>query len=177
MRLLVLCHGTVDTPSTRLRILQYLPPLQKQGVVSLSLMPTWWGKGKVAAFAYLFLYLLRLIWLAVVWRPHVLFLQKRLLPLPLLNFIRWLRVKVVFDFDDAIYLRHAQAQTDSTPVMRSPQELSRLAATFRQVDLVIAGNEHLANFARSYQSNIAIHTRRYRFLFTGCLPAPVESSR
>ena len=160
-KILFLTSGR-DTPSSRFRVMQYLPRLRE--VARPSVSPCRPQKdltqrdfafggaplGAMLGLAKLFsrltaiarsplhdlVYLERE--LIVSWSPKLEQLAIRLAP------------RSIFDFDDAIYLRHPEA----------------IAAVCRRATRVIAGNETLAAFARRHTDRVsvvptAIDTGRY----------------
>lgn len=154
----MLSHGTNETPSTRLRILQYLPFLREHGVESRVLAPGWTGQAKLFLPPAL-IYLLRFLQNLAIWRPHVILFQKRLLPSALLVLAHRAGARLVFDFDDAIYLGHASVKAGNKPVWQR----QRLETMLASMDHVIAGNEHLAVFAGRLNSRVSV------------LPTPVDT--
>jgi glycosyltransferase involved in cell wall biosynthesis len=67
-------------------------------------------------------------------------LQRKLLPLWQLYLLRCAVPRLVFDFDDAVFLRDSYSPRG----MESPRRLHRFIATLETVDAVVAGNEFLA---------------------------------
>jgi glycosyltransferase involved in cell wall biosynthesis len=70
-------------------------------------------------------------------------LQRFLLPAWQITFLRNLVSRLVFDFDDAVFLRDSY----SSKGLHHPRKLSRFAATVRAADPVVAGNGFLAQNA------------------------------
>lgn len=85
-------------------------------------------------------YLPRLVWLAIT--QDVLYVQKRLFPIPVLRLIQRLNPHIVFDLDDAIYLH--------------PALQPRVDAMLRTASIVVAGNEWLATYARQFNEQVVI---------------------
>jgi glycosyltransferase involved in cell wall biosynthesis len=78
--------------------------------------------------------------------------QRRLLArLPLALLRRRVR-KLIFDFDDAIWLRDSY----SAKGLHSSQRERRFRSVMEACDLVIAGNEYLAAEARKWSANVAV---------------------
>src|SRR5262249_15327601 len=73
-------------------------------------------------------------------------LQRKLLPKWQLAFLRRRVRRLIFDFDDAIWLRDSY----SAKGFESTRRQRRFAATVRAADLVIAGNSFLADAARRF---------------------------
>jgi glycosyltransferase involved in cell wall biosynthesis len=75
-------------------------------------------------------------------------LQRKLLPRWTINLLRRRVHKLIFDYDDAVWLRDSY----SFAGFDDPKRLRRFRATIGACDLVIAGNEYLASEARKYTS-------------------------
>jgi glycosyltransferase involved in cell wall biosynthesis len=131
MRLLVLTHSA-DTPSTRYRILPYLPRLQQDGVtveredIPSGLVARWRLFRRAAGF------------------DAVLF-QKRLIPAWQFRFLRRRARRLVYDFDDPMTYRR-----DGDRVEASATRISRFQAVLGMADAVIANHPGLAGLAREH---------------------------
>lgn len=125
-----------DKASTRYRVLQYLPALEKEGIRStvkaLSRSSRDW------------LDLARQIRSA-----DVVFVQKKLFTPWELFLLRRLARRLIYDFDDAVMTKDGP----STPV-QNVRQLRRFKATVRRVDLVIAGNGYLREQALSINPRV-----------------------
>jgi glycosyltransferase involved in cell wall biosynthesis len=73
-------------------------------------------------------------------------IQRRLLPGWLLKSIRKHARRLLFDLDDAVYLRDSYDPRG----LHDPRRLRRFAATVRACDAVVAGNDFLADEARRH---------------------------
>lgn len=71
--------------------------------------------------------------------------------------IEWLfsksRAKLIFDFDDSIWLHD---ENPGQSVFHRLKDPSKTGKIIRMCDLVIAGNEYLADYARQFNSNVKI---------------------
>jgi glycosyltransferase involved in cell wall biosynthesis len=76
----------------------------------------------------------------------VVVLQRRLLPVWLLYLLRCAAPRLVFDFDDAVFLRDSY----SPKGLHSASRLHRFLATVETADAVVAGNAYLADEARRW---------------------------
>jgi glycosyltransferase involved in cell wall biosynthesis len=120
-----------DAPSTKWRLLQFVPHLEKAGVtVAVEEMPA----GLVA----------RLSQAKRAGGFDVTVLQKRLLPKLLLNRLRKNAKALVFEFDDVVTLK----RSDEGTIRESPTKDRRFRRTVRVADAVITTNETLAEHAR-----------------------------
>lgn len=120
--------------SSRYRIFQFLPYLQQKGF-RLSVLPAP-ERRLIARLEYI----PRLVKLAQ--SADVLFIQKRMLPDFLLRWLRQRPVRLIFDIDDAVYLR--------------PKQKRRIDAMMVASDVIIAGNEILAAYARQLNPNVVV---------------------
>lgn len=91
----------------------------------------------------------------------VVVIQRELLPgkLPpvLENLICYLNKRVVFDFDDAIY-KYRKANLDERRlwIYKLCEEKDNIPKIIQRCSHIIAGNQNLANYARSLNSNVTI---------------------
>jgi glycosyltransferase involved in cell wall biosynthesis len=145
-------------PSTRFRVLQYLPYLAERRIafrifaMKPGLKVT--GLKKFCNFCHY----LRVI--APSWSYDLVFIQK---PGFIVNRLIYLRVlfflnrRVVFDFDDAVFI-------DRDSGLLQPEALlKKLIFIFRCSRMVIAGNSYLAEFAKKFNTKVEI------------IPTPVNS--
>jgi glycosyltransferase involved in cell wall biosynthesis len=130
--------------SSRCRVYQYLPSLASRGI-----------EGEV---------LPRFPAARELWRragaADAVFLQKRVPSLTRLLLLRGRAPRLLFDFDDAIWLRGASGGKVRPAPLR---KRLRLAATLRLSNRVIAGNEYLAAYARRWTPRVTV------------LPTPVDT--
>jgi glycosyltransferase involved in cell wall biosynthesis len=80
-------------------------------------------------------------------------LQRRLLPAWQLHALRRAAARLLFDFDDAVFLRDSYAPKR----MYSPRRLRRFANMVRRADAVIAGNGFLAKQAARWIDSRWVH--------------------
>lgn len=122
----------VDSPDhvcCRYRIAAYRPFLERAGhTLELISMPhNWWER----------------LWLYRRLRGAAVVLQRKLLPAWELALLRRAARFLIFDYDDAVFLRDSYAPRG----LNHPARLRRFAATVRASDAVVAGNEFLAEHA------------------------------
>jgi glycosyltransferase involved in cell wall biosynthesis len=92
-----------------------------------------------------------LAWVAArrdIARADAVILQRKLLPRIATAFLRRQARRLIFDFDDAVWLRDSYAAKGFT----DPRRGRRFRAVVRAADLVVAGNEYLAAEARQWTS-------------------------
>ena len=63
------------------------------------------------------------------------------------------KAKVVFDFDDAIWLPNVSEGNKALQKLKSPDKIKRILP---EVDLIFAGNNYLADFSRNYNQNVRV---------------------
>ena len=74
------------------------------------------------------------------------------------------KCKMIFDFDDSIWLQNVSEKNKLWSFLKSPSKTSKIIA---MSELVIAGNEYLADYARLFNKNViviptTIDTEEYR---------------
>jgi glycosyltransferase involved in cell wall biosynthesis len=132
----------VDTPDhvcCRYRLAAFRPHLEVAGH-SLALLPLprrWWSRW--ALFRRL--------------RGACVILQRRLLPGWQLGLLRQACRRLIFDLDDAVFLRDSY----SSHGLHDPRRLRRFAATVRACDTVVAGNGFLADQAARWAGPGRVH--------------------
>jgi len=133
-------------PSSRFRVLQYLPMLERAGI-HCSVFTADSGRSKAVRLVH------HLRALLAAPRHSLVFLQK---PDFVVNhwLYTWLLFRlarrVVFDFDDAVFLDPATSQPLGRGFIR------RLGYILRHSQQVIAGNEYLAGYARQCNAKVTV---------------------
>jgi glycosyltransferase involved in cell wall biosynthesis len=161
MKVLCLTQGPEAAPSSRYRVYQLLPHLQRLGlecVVSPALDDTQYrriyrdGGSRLSAFNTIRRQ--RHHDLRRLDEFNVVFIQKGIFPgLTASLETRIAKHKpVVFDFDDAIWL----PRQGGHPLLRALHRESPVQQILRQSTAVIAGNEFLANYARPFCPHVTI---------------------
>ncbi len=149
--------------STRYRIGQYVPLLEQHGI-QVRMVP--FASPKLQRILYQpgrrLAKLAALVGSALRWLPQalqdtdVVFIQREaaLLGPPLVE--RWLshRYPVIYDFDDAIFLR--QEVGVNGPLARKLRPLTKTSTLIGLSTMVFAGNEYLAEYARQYNSHVHV---------------------
>lgn len=138
MRVGTLIQG-FEVPSSRYRILQYLPLLERSGIAceARPFPADWRGWRETLAWART----LDVLWLHRK-RPSV-------LVLPLL---RCAARRIVYDVDDAVMYRDQLALGHQ----HSRSRRARFAATVKAADHVVAGNRYLQAEARKYTDQVTV---------------------
>lgn len=73
---------------------------------------------------------------------QTIFIQRKLFGLAFLNLLGLTKPRIIFDFDDAVFVKRSGKNDQKT--------LSRFEAIIRNAILILAGNQHLANKAKLY---------------------------
>lgn len=153
-RILFLTQGDIQTPSSRHRVLQYLPSLKKAGyeahlhpaVTAEEYQQAYISRSHQGNLRRLFRTFTRRVKdLHRLREFDYVFVQKPILPAPLFNMeLRIAReVKMIFDFDDAIFL----PKLGGAPLANLWPQGRRIASICRKAHQVVVGNHHLADFA------------------------------
>ena len=154
MRLLFLPMYPPSWASSRYRVYNYIPRLAAVGVRARVVPPnSERAIGRLVFTARL---------LREAPRADAVLIQKRLLQPSLFKLLRRLNDRLLFDFDDALFVRPS-----SVPPERfdEPSILRRLQTTLEGVKLVIAGNSSLAEYARRFAKHVTV------------IPTPVDVER
>ena len=154
-------------PSQRFRYEQYLPVLTQQGV-SYAIYPfldartnrILYQPGHVPekVFGILKGFLRRWLHLFRTRRADYVFIHREATPLgpPWAEWLlaKVLRKKIIYDFDDAIWLRDASSVNSASALLKWP---AKVPAICRWSYAVSAGNAYLAHFARQHAPRVVIN--------------------
>ncbi len=168
MRVVAYAPYPIEGPSTRFRLAQFVEPLGERGV-ELMIEP-FFSPGEYAALydgtaagrraAILFgAWRRRAQALGRVGDADAVLVHRELAPLGSRRLLRALRRSgrpLAYDFDDAVYLR-ARGGHPALQLMRRPAASVR--SLCRAADLVMAGNAHLAAFARRARAGSRVPER------------------
>ncbi len=171
----IAAHRRDRSPSQRFRFEQYFEHLStNHWKVSFSFIINEWAdkvlysKGKILAKGLVFLrsIIIRTLDTFKARRCAVTFVQREALMTGSIFFEKQFakRSKLVFDFDDSIWLHDVNPKQGLLNKMKDPSKTSRIIEIS---DLVIAGNEYLAGYARQFNPNViiiptTIDTEEYR---------------
>lgn len=158
-------HRPGRSPSQRFRFEQYLPYLTAQGfechfsyLLNEKEDKIFYSPGKIFSKAGIVLKsaLKRLHELFTIRRYDIVFVQRESFMLGTSFFeerIKKAGVKLIFDFDDAIWLPNVSPANKAFHWLKSPTKVARILAL---ADKVIAGNAYLEAYARKYNPNTII---------------------
>jgi glycosyltransferase involved in cell wall biosynthesis len=153
------------TPSQRFRIEQWLPYLEEQGIsvelkpfISSRMMQKLHQPGGLAAKAagMIEAFARRTLEVASIGKYDVILIHRAAClagPAALERLITILRKPIIFDFDDAIYLPNTSQANRSFGWLKFP---GKTAALCRLSSHVVAGSNHLAEFARRHNPRVTV---------------------
>jgi len=163
LRILALTTNPIEGASTRYRIHAYIPYLEKQGC-TLDLHPFFpskslaavYSSGKLLGKLYYVIegFQKRLLRLRRG-RYDLVIVHRELFPLGLKVFLHRLRkigVRVVYDYDDAMFLPQRQGRW----LLGKLEDTDSVKEIMALSNLVIAGNDFLAAYARRYTRNVTV---------------------
>lgn len=127
-----------NAASTRVRVVNLIPELEKYGIV-----------GETVRYPKTLREKWQLIKLCE--KFDVIFLQKRTPPRLYAKLLRLVAKKLVYDFDDAIYFKPNDPGED-----KNLHRMSRFENILRKADVVIAGNTILAEDAQNYTTQCIV---------------------
>lgn len=128
----------INSPSFRFRVLQYLPYLEKNGWdIAVKEIPRNWFR--------------RQQWIRKLNEVDVIFIQRKLLGSIDIRGIRKKAKMLCYDFDDALMY-----EDSSKGAVRSKRREKRFQSIIKTADIVIAGNEYLADKAEISSSRATI---------------------
>lgn len=125
-------------PSSRIRVLNLLLELRKEGI-------------NTDYIKYPKKFFKKLSLIRMCKKYDVVYVQKKLLSPPDTTVLRRFSRRLIFDFDDAIYYRH-----DAQEVLESKSRYLKFRYLVKNVDLVIAGNRILSDYAGQFNKNIIV---------------------
>lgn len=163
MRVLFLTPHPEEGASSRYRVLQYLPHLERSGIqptVSAFLSPSFYriayrrGRWPEKAGRFLVSSLNRLRDVARSGRYDVAFVHLEAFPVGP-PWIEWLlrnrRIPIVFDLDDAIFLPRSASANPLVNWLRMPQKVGSILRWSR---CVITSNDYLKTYAQRFNPNV-----------------------
>ena len=154
-------------PSQRFRFEQYFDLLKKQGLIPVS-APFFSEKGwkilykkspvLLKSFYFLSGIFNRLLLLLTLSRYHFIFIHREVVPLgpPVFEWIisKILGKKIIFDFDDAIWLNDPQEKISLLTFLKWKSKVKHVIQWSYKIS---CGNDFLATFARQFNSRIIVN--------------------
>lgn len=179
--LIATLHRPDRSPSQRFRIEQYLPYLEENGfsfdfsyLLNQKDDKLFYQPGRFAAKSFILLRSIgkRVNNLIPYGKYDIVFVQREAFMLGTTVFERLLKnsgAKLIFDFDDAIWLHNISEGNKKFSFLKNPAKTADLV---KMADLVFAGNPYLREYALRYSKSVAlvpttIDTKEYK-------PAPTK---
>lgn len=165
LRVLFIVPYPSEGASNRLRVEQYLPYLAEEGIeyrvrpfVGRRFYRILYLRGRwPAKIGYLILSVMnRLADIARACSYDIVFVHREAWPLgsPAIEKIfSWIGKRLVFDFDDAIFLPGTSASNNAMERLKNP---NKIKAIIQASDCVIAGNGYLAQYAQKFNDTVVI---------------------
>ena len=163
--LFIASHRPNRSPSQRYRFEQYFSFLEHNGFsCELSYIIT----EKDDRYFYSGGHFLRKVWIlfkSLFWRfkdrtryknYDIVFVQREAIMLGLTLFERGIRkrgAKYIFDFDDSIWVMDTSEGNKKYEWLKDPEKTAR---NIRHANLVLAGNNYLADYAKHYNDNVKV---------------------
>lgn len=147
----------MEGASSRYRVYQYIPFLESLGVTCVTqsfmnakMYKTYFSRGKTVQKFWLMLKAVFARMVALRQYPDfdIIYMQRELLPLAPPLFERFMKRRgaiLIFDYDDALFIRKPSRYNPIAAYLRSPDKTLQL---FTIVDCVVAGNNWLRDRAR-----------------------------
>jgi glycosyltransferase involved in cell wall biosynthesis len=165
LRVLALSPVPLEGAGCRFRIAQFIPYLAEQGI-DVTIAPFYdreffelvYRPGQVTRKARLFVRqaAARLPAVLGAGRYDVLFIYREAFPIgpPILEaLLRAFNRPVVYDFDDAVFLPNTSDANAFVAALKYPRKVGWIIG---RSDVVIAGNEYLASFARRFNWSVQV---------------------
>lgn len=172
MRVLFVMPYGAMAASSRTRVIQYLPYLDRAGIqydiltvfpdsrmggIALPLL-----KGRSRKVVYYLEGWLRALWVGLrtvgrAVRYDVLFFQRTMFPFPIPALLGWSRTKIVYDFDDAIFTTDVMERSLVNRVVRWRNERG-LPAMLRRASHAVVENDYTRDYAARYCSRVSVIT-------------------
>lgn len=160
--------------SNRLRVEQYIPYLEKEGIryhirpfISRRFYKILFIKGHPLAKAFYFSIALlnRFFDILRALSYDIIFIHREALPIGSILIERIfskLKKKIIFDFDDAIFLPSTSRSNNYIERFKNPGKVSKIIALSNSV---IVGNRYLEEYARKFSKNVVI------------IPTPIDTEK
>jgi len=178
-------HRPDRSPSQRFRFEQYINHLEENGFICHQsyLIKEWHEKkfynpGNLTHKMYIFIrsFAKRLYEVVRYYNYDIIFVQREAFMTGTTLFERLYKLtkaKLIFDFDDAIWLHDVSEANKKLGWLKNPDKTGKI---IRIADLIFAGNEYLAEYARKFNDNVVIipttiDTNEYRNLLLNTHPS------
>jgi len=164
LKVLFLVPYPSEGPSNRFRVEQYLPLLAEAGIkfdvkpfFSIAFYRILYRKGKFfkKIFFFFLLTFRRIADLALAAKYDLVFVHREAYPFTCIleKFFRYLTKKMIYDFDDALFLPNV---SDSNKLIGFLKNTSKPVEMIKMSNTVIAGNNFLKDFAARFNKNVSV---------------------
>lgn len=143
LKIIYLTQSGPDLPSVRFRVLPFVKQAQKNGHEAC------WKRIPKAAHK-------RLLFFLNLEKGSIIIIQKKLLSNFFINLLKKKASLLVFDFDDALWTSHPSVPASPERDKEEEKNSRLLMQVCANVDLVIAGNNYLADKIKSVAKDIII---------------------
>src|SRR6266404_6569954 len=167
-KLLCLTPNPIEGASDRYRIYQFVPYLERAGYATTvcafatrTLFRAIQGRGRMGTKGIhtAFCSARRLWKLASLHNYDVVMINREAFPFftPLMErLVHWRQPRMVFNFDDAIYVGHQDVSQLTHPLLYKFKHSAGVSEVVRRSAYVIAGSNHLAAYARQYNDSVTV---------------------
>lgn len=169
MKILFIEPYPTEGPSSRYRVEQYIPYLENMGIICFvrpfitsEFYKIIYKKGRYLKKIYFFIKcsMSRLLDVFTAMHCDIIFIHLEVFPFgpPGLELIfkRLMKKKIIYDLDDAIYLREKRQSNKFLKYLKWPAKFKKI---LKICEHVITCNEYLADYAKKYNKNVTvIHT-------------------
>lgn len=144
VRVLFLPRGNEKAASSRMRIYNIVPHLSETDIRPVVLNPDFvLQKQGIHRYLYMGIFALRLIYHSLV--ADVVYIQKKVYPLPFRILFSLLPTRIIYDFDDALFTSGPHIDADGNE--------QGLLSMFNIADAVVAGGPALIEYADVHHEN------------------------
>lgn len=163
--LFVATHRPNRAPGQRFRFEEFLPFFQEVGfhykysfLFNADQDQIFYGKGKFLNKALILcqVFVKRALDILQISKYDIVFIQREAMifgPAFFERLIKFSNAKIIFDFDDSIWLSNVSESNKKFAWMKFPRKTSSI---IRMSDMIFAGNNFLANYALKFNSNVRI---------------------
>jgi len=139
-------QGSINTASTRFRVLSFIDKFNKNGVATkvLQLPP---GEQPIMRFIFLLNIFLNAP------KHQIIFIQKVLLPIWMLHILKILNKHIVYDWDDALY---SPPPSDIFTTRKIKSNKNKLKHGLPIYELVICGNKNLERYTNRFNQKTTV---------------------
>lgn len=151
--------------SQRFRFEQYIPFLENE--FDIIQLPFWSEKANTILYKKGFWFqksfelfkscVFRFFHLFTIIQSDIVFIHRESIPIGGHFYeyiiVKWLKKKLIFDFDDAIWNLDSSQENEKVAWMKKPEKTKHIISLSK---LVFAGNQYLANYALQFNSHVLI---------------------